>query len=87
MYSLYYGDSFVFETPERTGYTFLGWYDGNEKLKGTVWKFTEDKTFKAKWQINQYQFAADCDQAKGQVSGTSLGTYDYGTEISVSAIP
>ena len=58
-----------------------------EKLKGTVWKFTEDKTFKAKWQINQYQFAADCDQAKGQVSGTSLGTYDYGTEISVSAIP
>ena len=42
------GDFFVFETPERTGYTFLGWYDGDEKLKGTVWKFTEDKTFKAK---------------------------------------
>ena len=87
MYSLFYGDSFVFATPERTGYTFLVWYDGDEKLKGTVWKFTEDKTFKAKWQINQYQFAADCDQAKGQVSGTSLGTYDYSTEISVSAIP
>lgn len=44
--------------PEKTGYTFLGWYlnGEGEALKGEhVYNVTNDMRFEAKWQINSYE--------------------------------
>jgi uncharacterized repeat protein (TIGR02543 family) len=49
-----YDDQFNLATPTRTGYTFLGWYDGATNITSGKWTYTEDKTFIAQWQINQY---------------------------------
>ena len=73
--SVAYDSTYTLRTPTRTGYTFLGWYNGNTKAEGGTWKLTSGLTLKAKWQANTYKvtFAAnggDCDT-------TSLtATYD-----------
>ena len=36
--------------PEKTGYDFLGWYDGNEKIETGNWKINKNVTLTAKWQ-------------------------------------
>ncbi|WP_208590014.1 InlB B-repeat-containing protein, partial [Gracilibacillus suaedae] len=46
------------EAPERTGYTFAGWY--TDETYETVWDFeedvvTEDTTLYAKWKISNYE--------------------------------
>lgn len=41
-----------YELPEpvKTGYTFLGWYDGENRVSSkATWSHTEDKTYSAKW--------------------------------------
>ncbi|MBQ9206344.1 MAG: InlB B-repeat-containing protein [Treponema sp.] len=47
-----------FKTPERTGYTFLGWYNNpNYDEQIDCWNTNENKgnvTFYAKWKINEY---------------------------------
>ncbi|WP_034600343.1 InlB B-repeat-containing protein, partial [Lacrimispora aerotolerans] len=42
-------------TPEKTGYSFAGWFDenGNEVEKGS-WIDADDRIYKAKWIANQY---------------------------------
>lgn len=40
--------------PERTGYTFLGWYDGDVKVKNEKWIRTSDISLVAKWEIVGY---------------------------------
>ena len=67
-------------TPTRTGYTFLGWYTGEN---GTGTKITSestvstasDHTLYAHWQPNTYYF-----DLNGYLDGTSLGNISgYGT--------
>ena len=40
--------------PERSGYKFLGWYDGETKYENCTWQITNDVTLKAKWEIITY---------------------------------
>lgn len=40
-------------TPEKKGYTFIGWYNGDEKFEFDAVP-TDDVTLTAKWDINQY---------------------------------
>jgi len=73
--SVAYDSSYTLRTPTRTGYTFLGWYNGNTKAEGGTWKRTSGLTLKAKWQANTYKvtFAAN----GGNCDTTSLtATYD-----------
>ena len=45
-----YDSQYNLPTPTRTGYTFLGWYDGNIKVSSSAtWKYDANKTFIAKW--------------------------------------
>ncbi len=43
------------EPPTRAGYTFLGWYYGEELWSFAGYSVTEPITLKAKWEINTYE--------------------------------
>lgn len=83
-FSVNYDDYFSFVTPERTGYTFLGWYDEDTKVSDKIWDYSEDKIFTAHWQINSYKVTANLDSnSHGTVSGS--GDYDYQSSVTVRA--
>ncbi len=50
------GDSVIISASTNSGYTWLGWYDGNTKLTDNLsYTFTmpsENKTYSAKWKVN-----------------------------------
>ena len=52
--------------PERTGYTFNGWFDaeGNEVTAETVYTIVGDSTVTAKWTANQYTLTLDANGGK-----------------------
>lgn len=68
--------------PTKEGYTFIGWYNGEEK-----WNFadavTEALPLTAKWQLNQYTITFDT------AGGSEVApiTQDYGTTITAPANP
>ena len=68
--------------PTKEGYTFIGWYNGEEK-----WNFetpvTTDLTLTAKWQLNRYTITFD---TAGGSEVPSI-TQDYGTAIIAPANP
>lgn len=71
------------------GYTFIHWKEG-ENIFSTSPSFqaviTADRQFSAYFAINQYEVSLEADPAAGgQVSGG--GIFDYGTEITVTAVP
>ena len=64
-------------TPEKKGYTFIGWYNGDEEyIFSTV--PTDDVTLTAKWDINKYtvQFVSDHGSFADQTieHGKPIGT-------------
>ena len=84
-----YDAPYAFPVPVRTGYTFLGWYSGDvlladaEDETSSIWNYTDIASVTAKWQINQYDITIDYDNDAGEVTG--MGTYNYGTEITLTA--
>ena len=47
-----FGDMVALVTPVRTGYTFLGWYNGETKIESGEWNIASDVTFTPKWEEN-----------------------------------
>ena len=83
-----YDETYAFPVPEREGYAFLGWYAGETRLADeddglSIWQYTDIFSVTAKWQINQYTVNVEYDSKAGIVTG--IGTYNYGTEISLMA--
>ncbi len=70
---------YTLPTPQRTGYTFLGWYD-NESLTGDAVEVIpqgsiENKCFWAKWQANHYTVTYHPNDGVGTME-TSNHVYD-----------
>ena len=63
-----YGYDVILATPEREGYTFAGWYDGETKYESGKWSASNDVTLKAKWTANNYTIKYD---ANGGYIGTN----------------
>lgn len=83
-----YDETYAFPVPEREGYAFLGWYAGETRLADeddglSIWQYTDIFSVTAKWQIYQYTVNVEYDSKAGIVTG--IGTYNYGTEISLMA--
>lgn len=68
--------------PIKEGYTFIGWYNGEEK-----WNFadavTEALTLTAKWQVNQYTITFKPENGGQDI----VIKQDYGTAITAPANP
>ena len=90
--SVTHGETFVFPVPQRSGYSFLGWYVGDEQLTSSdgrslgVWNYTSDQTVTAKWQINSYAVALQINiSGAGELSGA--GNYEYASKVNIKAAP
>ena len=68
--------------PTKEGYTFIGWYNGEEK-----WNFADavatDLPLTAKWQINRYTITFKPENGGEDI----VITQDYGTAITAPANP
>ena len=73
--SVVYGDAVTLAVPTRTGYTFEGWYDGENKVSGVTWSIASDVTLKAKWKVITYTI--NYFDANGV---NNKSTYDIETE-------
>ena len=87
-----YNDDFTLPVPRCTGYSFLGWYVGDEQLTSSigrslgVWNYTSDQTVTARWQINSYAVALQTGaDGGGEVSGA--GNYEYASKVNIKAAP
>ena len=67
-------------TPTRTGYTFTGWYLGNQKISnGDTVKIKENSTFTAQWQPITYKVTYNANGGTlkaGKTAQTQNCTYD-----------
>ncbi|MBO7054099.1 MAG: InlB B-repeat-containing protein, partial [Bacteroidales bacterium] len=72
----------------KTGYTFSGWYTNSSYIGGSVASVlpseTGDKTFYAKWTVNEYKVSADFDRVMGTVTGEDY--YEYKSTATLKAI-
>ena len=78
-----YGAEIQISATSNEHYHFVQWNDGNTDNPRTI-IVTGDTTYTATFAINQYTIAVvSADETMGTVS--EGGTYDYGTEIQISA--
>ena len=79
-------DTAVIYAQANAGYHFTSWSDGNTDNPRTV-IMTQDKTLHANFAVSLYTFTATAnDAARGTVTANS-GSYQYGTELTMSATP
>ena len=79
-----YGTEIQISATAAEHYHFVQWSDGNTDNPRTV-TITSDTTFTASFAIDQHTITVESDdETMGTVSGSN--TYDYGTEIQISAI-
>ena len=50
--SIQFDSDLTLPTPERVGYTFIGWYNGSTKYDSGTWKTANHITLTAKWKAN-----------------------------------
>ena len=73
-----------------TGYTFLGWYDGEAEIStNPAYSFNmpyEDVSYIAKYKVNSYDLIlTNSDSALGEISES--GNYDYDSDVTIYATP
>jgi len=69
--------------PTKTGYTFLGWYNGNWKLisaGNTSYTPTSSETLTARWSAKQYTIYYNANGGTGSMS-TTTATYDQSATL------
>ena len=93
-------ETITLKDAERTGYTFVGWYDNAACSGSPVTQITKgssgNKTFWAKWKINEYTitFSVEGTPANGtikaEVDGSEIHTNDkveHGKTVTFTATP
>lgn len=83
------GSSVTVVATPKTGYSFVGWYEGSTKVSSnTSYTFTMSasaKTLQAKFSTNNYTLTRTSENTTmGTVSGSS-GSVAYGTSVTVTA--
>jgi len=75
------------DAPTKDGYTFGGWFDGDEKYDANT-VITKSVTLKAKWTIKTYTLTTGANPANGGnvTRSLNLESYEHGTQVTVTAI-
>ncbi len=76
-------DEFNLVDATKVGYTFLGWYLGNELVESVKVGTTGELNFKAKWQINKYTITFDSNGG----SKVDALTQDYNSIVVAPTAP
>ena len=78
-------------TSTRTGYTFAGWYtsaSGGNRIDENTEMPLGGVTYYAHWTINSYDLTVSNQKSSyGSISGSSTGSYNYNSSITVTATP
>lgn len=85
-----YGDEMKFEATPETGYTFKGWYLGDECVSTDATYTTyclDHTTLKAVFHENNAHLLIDYNAKGGTVTGAGSGTYGIGNSLRLRAIP
>ena len=79
-----YNRAYTLPTPEREGYTFLGWYQGSAKwaYSSSVWKYLKDVHLTAKWSLASYKIEYIMFGGKNNPENPT----GYTTEDSITAL-
>ena len=91
-YDMVFGEKYHLPTPVRTGYTFIGWKYNDIVLTNEegdsldTYNFDENINLKAEWEINKYIVSCVVDDY-GTGTVTASGSYEFGSEASICAIP
>ncbi len=72
--SVQYDQEHTLPTPIRPHYTFLGWYNGEEKVEAGVWKIAGDTTLVAKWERIEYEITYNLDGGTNAITNPSYYT-------------
>ena len=81
-----FGMEVILSATAAEGYHFVAWNDGNVENPRVVSVTAQNVTYTATFEINRYSITVlSADESMGNVTGS--GTYDVGTEITISAIP
>ncbi len=78
-----YGTTATLTATADAHYHFTRWNDGNTDNPRTV-SVEGDATYTAEFRLDQFTISATCDPQQGTVTGA--GTYDYGTQVTLTAI-
>ena len=76
-----YGAEFTLPETTKTGYTFAGWYVGEDPFTAGNWTYTENKTVTAKWTAITYNI--NYTLSGGIVDGTNPTTYNVESEFTL----
>ena len=74
-----YNQSFTLPGPERKGYIFLGWYEGNNKVASGTWTRTSDLKLVAKWNVVEYDIVYELNG--GLNSSLNPVKYTIGSKV------
>ena len=81
-----YGSKVTLAATTNTGYSFLGWFDGETLLSEEAdytFVVIADRVLTAKWKVNRYTVTIDKNISEaGSVSGD--GEYEFGTSVTVT---
>ena len=75
-----FDQAYTLPAPNRTGYIFDGWYNGNQKVETGIWKKAENLTLTAKWQVITYTISYNLDGG----SNNNLNRVNYTVEDAFS---
>ena len=71
--------------PSKTGYTFAGWFNGNDKLENNeAWTLTADTTLTAKWNANTYTVSYNLNGGEGAIEDEQAV---FGANYEVASAP
>ena len=71
-----YDANYTLPTPTKTGYTFLGWYDGSTKYASGISKISDNIELLAKWEAKSYTITYN---PNGGTLSSTTQTVTYGT--------
>ena len=78
-----YDAEFVLPTPTWPGHTFNGWFNGSQRVVGSIWRYTENLELTAKWDAIIYDVNYNLNG--GVNASTNPGTYITDEEVVLRA--
>lgn len=87
-----FGKQLTINAESKTGYSFSGWYDGNNNLISTKESYTfnmpaTNLVYTAKWLINQYSIIINNETDGVIISGVTSGDrFDFNSQIKLNAV-
>ena len=79
-----YNSEYTLPTPNKTGYTFSGWYNGTALVENGTWTTLQNVSLTARWTVNTYTLTLNDVYASSAISNNSSSPWTYSGGVLVS---